>query len=73
MKQHKYIFLLAIILVGYSCKKTLDQSPKGTLNIENLNDRAGAEALVVSAYALLDQVRSDAGAPAGAAGSSCWP
>ena len=65
MKQHKYIFLLAITLLGYSCKKTLDQAPKGTLNIENLIDKTGAEALVVSAYALLDQVRSDAGGPVG--------
>jgi starch-binding outer membrane protein, SusD/RagB family len=65
MKQHKYILLLLAVAFSYSCKKTLEQAPKGTLSIENLNNIAGAEAMVVSAYALMDHTRSDAGGPGG--------
>ena len=66
MKTYKLLILFAIMVIAFSCTKVLDQAPKGALSIENLNDRNGAEALVVAAYAILDQVRSE-GSPAGGA------
>lgn len=42
-------------------QKVLDQVPKGALSSETLSNKDGAEALVISAYALLDQVLATAG------------
>ncbi|MBD0294230.1 MAG: RagB/SusD family nutrient uptake outer membrane protein [Flavisolibacter sp.] len=75
MKRHKLFFLAGIMLIAFSCTKTLEQAPKGTLTFENLTTKDGAEALVVAAYAHLDQVRSDAGGPIGGSltnGVSNW-
>lgn len=61
----KYLIITLITpLILASCTKVLDQVPKGLLTSENLVNKDGAEALVVAAYAHLDQVRSDAGSPA---------
>ena len=75
MKLHKLLVLAAISLLAFSCTKTLEQSPKGTLTFENLITKDGAEALVVAAYSHLDHVRSDAGGPIGGSltnGVSNW-
>ena len=75
MKLHKILFLAGILLVAFSCTKTLEQSPKGTLTFENLATKEGAEALVVAAYGSLDHVRSDGGGPIGGSltnGVSNW-
>jgi hypothetical protein len=66
MKHLKIIIQLSIIaLISFSCSKVLDQLPKGVLNSGNLVNKDGAEALVIAAYAQLDQVRSDAGGAVG--------
>jgi len=65
MRTYKLLILFGVIVTAFSCTKVLDQAPKGTLNTENLSNKDGAEALVVAAYAMLDQVRSDAGGASG--------
>lgn len=54
--KHIVFILAALLLLVTSCKKVLDQAPKGALSSETLNNPKGAEALVVAAYALLDNV-----------------
>src|SRR5688572_18521621 len=68
MKNHNIsILLLVMSIIIFSCSKVLEQSPKGQLETEGLVNKDGAEALVVAAYAILDQVRSDVDGPIGGA------
>ncbi|MBC7888981.1 MAG: RagB/SusD family nutrient uptake outer membrane protein [Ferruginibacter sp.] len=66
MKKYKVFMLTGLLFVGFSCTKDLEQAPKGALSTETLGNKDGAEALVVSAYALLDQVFSDSWSPVAA-------
>lgn len=63
MKKNIWFIVPAALLLALSCKKVLEQNPKGTLSMETLTNKEGAEALVVAAYALLDQVLSDSWSP----------
>ncbi|MFC0773010.1 RagB/SusD family nutrient uptake outer membrane protein [Terrimonas alba] len=61
--RNKILIIAGVLLLSFSCTKILDQAPKGALSTETLTNKDGAEALVVSAYALLDQVFSDSWSP----------
>ncbi|WP_276500816.1 RagB/SusD family nutrient uptake outer membrane protein [Terrimonas pollutisoli] len=61
--RNKILIIAGALMLSFSCTKILDQAPKGALSTETLTNKDGAEALVVSAYALLDQVFSDSWSP----------
>lgn len=61
MKLYKINLFFVLLIAGISCTKVLEQSPKGALDAGSLVTKDGAEALVVAAYAMLDQLRSDDG------------
>jgi len=63
MRNNKILIIAGIVMLSFSCTKILDQAPKGALSTETLMNKDGAEALVISAYALLDQVFSDSWSP----------
>ena len=63
MRKNKFLVIAGVLMLSFSCTKTLDQAPKGALSTETLTNKDGAEALVISAYALLDQVFSDSWSP----------
>ena len=61
--RNKILIIAGVLMLSFSCTKILDQAPKGALSTETLTNKDGAEALVISAYALLDQVFSDSWSP----------
>lgn len=63
MRKNKILIIAGVLMLSFSCTKILDQAPKGALSTETLTNKDGAEALVISAYALLDQVFSDSWSP----------
>lgn len=53
----KIACLLLTVIIATSCSEDfLNQVPKGTINSETLDNPEAAEALVIAAYALVDQV-----------------
>jgi len=55
--QYKLIILvcLAIFIIMYACsKKFLDSPPQGSLALTTVSNRAGIDALLIGAYAILD-------------------
>jgi len=61
---------LIVVVIMYACgKKFLDKQPLGSLSLNNVSNKAGVEALLIGAYAILDG--ENLPPPGNAYGSAC--
>ena len=72
--KHKLLIpgAIALVLTGYSCKKFLDSTPKGSLNQVVLANKAGVDGLLIGAYALVDGVLNNGPADPWTSGTNNW-
>lgn len=75
MKIKHYILTASFVLSGivmYSCKDALDIGAQGALSENQLNNRAGVDALLTGAYAALDAQLYQNGTASNLSGSNAW-
>lgn len=58
MKKIKFLFLPLVIIMIFGCQKFFDVSPQGVATATQLKSKAGVNALLIGAYALMDGVGS---------------
>lgn len=71
MKKVSIIFA-GIVVIVVSCTRILDQTPKGSLNSETLNNKQGAEALVIACYSMLANLDPQPAWGGGVVGANLW-
>ena len=71
MKKVSIIFA-GIVVIVISCTRILDQTPKGSLNSETLNNKQGAEALVIACYSMLANLDPQPAWGGGVVGANLW-
>jgi starch-binding outer membrane protein, SusD/RagB family len=68
-----YIWVItSAFVIVLSCAKVLDQTPKGSLSSEILNNKEAAEALVVACYSMLSNVDPQPAWGGGTVGANLW-
>jgi len=72
MKKKLIIILSGIALIIVSCSKVLDQNPKGALTQVTLQNKDGAEALVVACYSMLSNLDPQPAWGGGTVGANLW-
>lgn len=69
----KYSFIaLGVLVIVISCTKVLDQTPKGSLTSVTLQNKEGAEALVIACYSMLGNLDPQPAWGGGLVGANLW-